>query len=429
MQPITLYELNNLVRGALENTFRTTYWLAAELSEVRVAANGHCYVEFVEKSPHSNALVAKARGNIWRNTYALVAREFEKKTGQRLAPGLKVLVEVQISFHELYGYALNVTDIDPTYTLGDLAQRRREILEQLEEEGVLTLNKELTLPRPASRIAVISSSSAAGFGDFRNQLENTPYRFTTQLFPATMQGDRVEESIINALNLIARQQDLWDVVVIIRGGGAVSDLNGFDTYLLAANVAQFPLPVLTGIGHERDDTVIDLVAHTRLKTPTAVAAYLIERQRDEAELLYRLEDDLLQLTANRMELERHRFEQKARRFQTAAAQYIGKERELLVRLSARAELKINEYFQRQHFRLQQLPKTYEQAARRTLAQETLRLDLLQKNLSMAGPERILKMGFSITLHNGKAVKHMGDVKSGERITTQLADGEIESIVQ
>ena len=429
MQPLSLYELNNLVRGTLETTFSQTYWVAAELSEVRLAANGHCYVEFVEKNPRSNALIAKARGNIWRNAYTLIALNFERETGQRLAPGLKVLVEVQVSFHELYGYALNVTDIDPTYTIGDLAQRRKEILAQLDADGVLTLNKELDLPRPLSRIAVISSSTAAGYGDFHNQLENTPFRFTTQLFPATMQGDRVEESIISALNRIADEQDSWDAVVIIRGGGAVSDLNGFDTYLLAANVAQFPLPVLTGIGHERDDTVIDMVAHTRLKTPTAVAAFLIERQRDEAELLLGLEEQLYQNIDRRMETERVRFEQKARRFQNAATQYVGRERESLLRLATRIEVKTRALLQQQQFQLTQIPQRLQKSTEQLLAKEKLRQNYMEKSLTMAGPERILKLGFSITLHQGKAVTQASQLKKGDQIVTQFSEGSIESRVE
>ena len=429
MQPLSLYELNNLVRGTLEATLCDTFWITAELSEVRQAANGHCYVEFVEKNPHSNALVAKARGNIWRSTYSLISRNFERETGQRLAPGMKVLVEVQVSFHELYGYSQNVTDIDPTYTIGDLAQRRKEILAQLDEDGVLTLNKELSLPRPLSRIAVISSSTAAGYGDFRNQLENSAFVFTTQLFPATMQGNLVEESVIAALDAIAAEQEQWDAVVIIRGGGAVSDLNGFDTYLLAANVAQFPLPVLTGIGHERDDTVIDMVAHTRLKTPTAVAAFLIERQRDEAEHIADLEERLFSSIERRMEWEHTRFEQKARRFQNAATQYVGKEREYLLRLASRMEVKAREYLQQQQFTLTQMPQRLQKGIEQQMTHEKMRLDFIEKSLTMAGPERILKMGFSITLHNGKAVTQARQLKSGDRIVTQLAKGEIESIVE
>lgn len=268
MEALTLYELNGLVRGTLERTLQAEYWLQAELSEVREAYNGHCYLEFVQKSVNGRDLVAKARGVIWAGMYRLLKPMFERETGRTLSPGLKVLVKVGVTFHELYGYSLTVTDIDPAYTLGDMARLRREILARLEADGILNDNKELSLPLSANRIAVISSATAAGYGDFCNQLLRNDYRlrFTVRLFPAVMQGEHVESSVLAALDAVMARQDDWDAVVIIRGGGATSDLSGFDTYLLAAACAQFPLPVITGIGHERDDTVIDLVAHTRVKT-------------------------------------------------------------------------------------------------------------------------------------------------------------------
>ena len=290
METLSLYELNALVRQALERQVSATYWVQAELSDVRVNASGHCYVEFVQKSPRGNALVAKARGNIWANVFQMLKPYFEEATGQAFAPGIKVLVCVSVSFHELYGYSLTVHDIDPAYTLGDLAQRRREILRQLEEEGVLTLNKELPMPPLPQRVAVISSPTAAGYGDFRHQLEHNPrgYYFQVELFPAVMQGDAVEETVLDALDRINARLAEFDVVVIIRGGGATSDLSGFDTYMLAAACAQFPLPIITGIGHERDDTVLDSVAHTRVKTPTAAAEHLIARMDEAADRLYTL---------------------------------------------------------------------------------------------------------------------------------------------
>lgn len=428
MKALSLFELNNLVHEALEATFDHTYWLTAELSECRVAANGHCYVELVEKDDDSRVLIAKARGNIWRNTYPLLAATFEHETGQKLQPGLKILVEAKVTFHELYGYALNIIDIDPTYTLGDMARKRKEILAQLEADGVLTLNKELALPRPLSRIAVISSSTAAGYGDFCDQLEKSPYRFTTRLFPAIMQGEHVEESVIEALDSIAEEQEAWDAVVIIRGGGAVSDLNGFDTYLLAANVAQFPLPVLTGIGHERDDTIIDVVAHTRLKTPTAVAAFLIERQRDEYETLLQMEKNLQQNICRKLEKERNRFEQNGRRYQMATASYCHREKANLLKLTSLLEKQIFQLIQQQQFQLNSLQQVYEKAVATQISHEQIKLASIGKQLALAGPERILKMGFSITYHQGKAVKSASLLKSGSRLTTRLAEGSITSTV-
>lgn len=428
MKALSLFELNNLVHEALEATFDHTYWLTAELSECRVAANGHCYVELVEKDDESRVLIAKARGNIWRNTYPLLAATFEHETGQKLQPGLKILVEAKVTFHELYGYALNIIDIDPTYTLGDMARKRKEILAQLEADGVLTLNKELALPRPLSRIAVISSSTAAGYGDFCDQLEKSPYRFTTRLFPAIMQGEHVEESVIEALDSIAEEQEAWDAVVIIRGGGAVSDLNGFDTYLLAANVAQFPLPILTGIGHERDDTIIDVVAHTRLKTPTAVAAFLIERQRDEYETLLQMEKNLQQNICRKLEKERNRFEQNGRRYQMATASYCHREKANLLKLTSLLEKQIFQLIQQQQFQLNSLQQAYEKAVATQISHEQIKLASIGKQLALAGPERILKMGFSITYHQGKAVKSASLLKSGSHLTTRLAEGSITSTV-
>ena len=231
MEALTLYELNGLVRGTLERTLQAEYWLQAELSEVREAYNGHCYLEFVQKSVNGRDLVAKARGVIWAGMYRLLKPMFERETGRTLSPGLKVLVKVGVTFHELYGYSLTVTDIDPAYTLGDMARLRREILARLEADGILNDNKELSLPLSANRIAVISSATAAGYGDFCNQLLRNDYRlrFTVRLFPAVMQGEHVESSVLAALDAVMARQDDWDAVVIIRGGGATSDLSGFDT--------------------------------------------------------------------------------------------------------------------------------------------------------------------------------------------------------
>ena len=287
---LSLLELNSLVRRSLEQCLPDEYWIQAELSDVRSNTTGHCYLEFVQKDPRSNNLVAKARGMIWNNIYRLLKPYFEETTGQMFASGIKVLVKVTVQFHELYGYSLTVLDIDPAYTLGDMARRRREILLQLEEEGVLTLNKELEMPVLPQRIAVISSATAAGYGDFCHQLQHNPggFFFYTELFPALMQGNQVEESVLAALDRINARVNEFDIVVIIRGGGATSDLSGFDTYLLAAACAQFPLPIITGIGHERDDTVLDSVAHTRVKTPTAAAELLIHRITEVADHLEEL---------------------------------------------------------------------------------------------------------------------------------------------
>ena len=429
MTPLSLYELNNVVRSTLELTLEDSYWVVAELSEVRVASNGHCYVEFVQKEEKGGMLLAKARGNIWRNTYNLLAPYFEQETGQRLAVGLTVLVNVSVSFHELYGYSLTVLDIDPTYTLGAVAQRRKEILALLEEDGVLTLNKELTLPRPLLRIAIVSSASAAGYGDFCDQIKQSGLPFQLQLFPATMQGEGVEASVIAALEMIAAEEKNWDAVVIIRGGGAVSDLAGFETYLLAAHVAQFPLPVLTGIGHERDDTVVDLVAHTRLKTPTAVAAFLVEHQREEIELLTELGRRLRQAVTGRMERNALLLKSLQLRVKAAAVSCGRKEEQHLLQLASALENRTMQGLHHQKNLLENLRQDLRQAPLRRLVEEKQRLDYIQKLLQLSSIDRILQMGFSLTLSEGKAVRSAAQLAPGMLLTTHFAEGKMESRVE
>lgn len=405
---LSLYELNRRVRSLLTQSLPDECWLQAELSEVHVNSAGHCYVEFVQKDARSNALVAKARGTIWSNIFRLLRPYFERETGQLFMAGIKVLVQVRVDFHELYGYSLVVTDIDPSYTVGDLVRKRREILRQLEEEGVLTLNKELLLPAVPQRIAVISSSTAAGYGDFCNQLENNPYgfRFFPVLFPAIMQGDRAEASILEALDKIHLSVQKWDVVVIIRGGGATSDLSGFDTYLLAAACAQFPLPVITGIGHERDDTVLDLVAHTRVKTPTAAASFLINRLREAADCLEVLSGSIYTYVQANLEREKSRIDELARRLPSLVA---------LQRV-------------RQDQRLELLRQRMVIAVERRLQDQKHRLQILGQRLKGCDYRRLLGKGFSVTLKNGHVVTDVSQLSPGDTIVTRLGNGEVTSQV-
>lgn len=409
MEALTLYELNRRVRGALEQALPDDSWLQAELSEVRTNAAGHCYMEFVQKDARSNALVAKARGVVWSNVFRLLRPYFERETGQPFAAGIKVLVQVRVEFHELYGYSLSVTDIDPTYTVGDMVRRRREILRQLEEEGVLTLNKELPMPQVPCRIAVISSATAAGYGDFCNQLSHNPegFKFLTRLFPAVMQGDRVESSILEALDSIVSSDEVWDVVVIIRGGGAVSDLACFDTYLLAAACAQFPIPIITGIGHERDDTVVDLVAHTRVKTPTAVAGLLIERMRDAD----RRTDEAA--AAIRYHVCRH-LERECRRL----SDIIRRLPDLQALCRMREERYIDLLWQRVRM-----------AVRNRLSDCNHQLQLIGQRIDGCDVQRLLARGFTLTLKDGRALTDASGLKPGDSIVTRLAQGEVVSVVK
>lgn len=408
-QTISLYELNNLVKQALRRHLPDTYWIEAELSDVRSNYSGHCYLEFVQKDTSGNNLIAKARGTIWSNVYKMLKPYFEEETGQAFASGIKVRVCVSVEFHELYGHSLTVVDIDPTYTVGDMIRKRREILRRLEEEGVLDLNKELDFPMLPQRIAVISSATAAGYGDFCNQLERNPYGlvFYPKLFPAIMQGERVEESIIAALDRIYAEMEHWDAVVIIRGGGATSDLSGFDSYDLAANCAQFPLPIITGIGHERDDTVIDSVVHTRVKTPTAAAEFLISCMYESALMLEDYTNRIIGGVEVRMEREKHRLE----------------------RLTERIPMTTNMYLQRGHFKIETIWQRLETALQHKMIKETHRLSLLEHRVMAASPEHLLKKGYSITMLNGKAVTDASTLKKGDRIVTMLHRGKIESEIK
>lgn len=406
---LSLYELNALVRRSVEQCLPEEFWVQAELSDVRTNSTGHCYLEFVQKDSRSNNLIAKARGTVWANVFRLLKPYFEESTGQAFTSGIKVLVQVTVSFHELYGYSLTVQDIDPTYTLGDLARRRREILNQLEEEGVLTLNKELDMPRLPQRIAVISSPTAAGYGDFCHQLKNNPggFFFYTELFPALMQGDRVEESVLSALDRVNARLEEFDAVVIIRGGGATSDLSGFDTYLLAAACAQFPLPIITGIGHERDDTVLDSVAHTRVKTPTAAAEYLIACMDEAADELRTLVFRLQEGARNRLQQEQRRLADCKNRISAAAYRRL-------------ADAKLT---------LLTVRKDMSQVVTSSLAYHRHRLELLQQRLADASPEKQLARGYSLTLKGGKVVKRAEELWAGDEIVTRLRDGEVISKVK
>lgn len=409
MDALSLYELNNLVRSRLEHAFPEEYWVQAELSDVRSNATGHCYLELIEKDARGNNLIARARAMIWNQVYRLLKPYFEQETGQAFVSGLKVLVKVTVGFHELYGYSLTILDIDPSYTLGDMARRRREILAKLEEEGVLTLNKELEMPLLPQRIAVISSATAAGYGDFCNQLAGNPYGyvFYPRLFPAMMQGERVEESIIGALNRIYSHAEAWDVVVIIRGGGATSDLSNFDSYLLAANCAQFPLPIITGIGHERDDTVIDAVVHTRVKTPTAAAEYLIARVHESAAVV----------------------ENSGGRICQAVRWVLEHEKQQLDTYCHRMQMTLVTGLQREHYRLEQWVQHFPLVVRTALEREQHRLQLWEQRVDSLSPDKLLARGYSITLKDGHAVTDATTLSSGDRLVTRMAKGEVRSIVE
>ena len=428
---LSLLELNTRIRVALAEAFPDTCWVRAEMSDVRVnASSGHCYLEFVEKDPRSGQLLAKVRGSIWAKTFRMLKPYFEMETGQSFTSGLKVLVKVAVEFHELYGLSLTVLDIDPAYTLGDMARRRMEIIRQLQEEGVFTLNKELPFPLLPRRIAIITSPTAAGYEDFLHQLTENKggYPFYTKLFPALMQGDRTEASVIAALDRIDRHRELFDVVVIIRGGGATSDLNSFDSYLLAANCAQFPLPIITGIGHERDDTVVDLVAHTRLKTPTAVAEFLIARMDLVGEELEGLRQGVVSLTRDYLSRRTTELQLLTTRFPAVVTGRIERDHSLLRILAGRLPAGTSGLLERRRAELEREGLRLRNGSASLLAEGGRFIQLTEQFVKMASPDYILRRGYSLSLKEGRIIKHATDLRSGDELTTRFSDGEVKSTI-
>ena len=406
MDFLTLSQINGLAGEAIQTAFPDAYWVMAETSDVRENKNGHCYLEFIEKRPSDNSILAKARGYIWSSVFHVLKPYFEMKTGQSFVSGLKVLVKVFVEFHPIYGYGLNVCDIDPAYTMGDLQWQRQLILDQLEEEGIASLNKELEMPLLPQRIAVITSPTAAGYEDFLDQLTNNPagFVFYPHLFPAVMQGEQTEKSVIAALNAIYEHKDRFDGVVIIRGGGATSDLASFNTYSLAANCAQFPLPIITGIGHERDDTILDEVAFHRAKTPTAAADYFI----------HCMEKAHTELVACRSAISR-------------GAQRMLEWTTLTFNTMARnLPLSFSKTIPGQQARLVIIETNLRNMRDRILFTERTKLKEKAEFFKLSSPNYILSRGYSITLKEGKTLKSPQSLRPGDTIETILYDGVISS---
>lgn len=430
MAALTLYELNSMVRDVVELGMPGSYWVEAELSEVR-ERSGHCYMELVQKDLTGNSTVARASARCWRSTWASVRPGFEQVTGEHFRAGLKVLLQVHAQFHENFGFSWIVTDIDPAYTLGDMARRRQEIIRILKEEGVFDLNKELCLSLFASRIAVVSSESAAGYGDFCNQLDTNAYgfAFSVRLFPAVMQGERTEGSIISALDAINSEADDFDCVVIIRGGGAVSDLSAFDSLALAENVANFPLPVITGIGHERDESVLDMVANKRVKTPTAAAALLIENLKHTYDRIVQAQERISVSVSRRMDYERVRLERVSGRIPVLFSLVKTRQQARIDSLFARIGAAAGRIVAEERLRLDRLSVALAPAVRQRLSAENHRLELLGQRISAVDPAILLRRGYSITLHNGRAVYSPGQLSDGDVIETRLAEGNVRSVVR
>ncbi len=408
MTSITLSELTFQIQQTLRLAFDAPVWIRAEISELRENPGGHCYLELIEKDADSDALLAKTKATIWASTYRMLKPYFESSTGQTLRSGLNVLVAVTVEFHGVYGFSLNVRDIDPTFTIGEMAARRLKIIRQLEEDGIVDMNKQLPFPELPQRLAIISSPTAAGYGDFCDQIENDPSHFVfyTKLFPAVMQGDQAESSIISALEKIYENIDLFDVVVIIRGGGATTDLACFDSYELALNCAQFPLPIIAGIGHQRDVSILDMVAYSSVKTPTAAAEFLIAKLQNAEDTVVSLVSDIRYVINNRIETESHFINQIQLQIKQTLRSWVLQKTHLLERQKSRLQSNV----------------------RMQLLKQNNKLSLLDKNIETHSPSFLLKHGYTITTLNGKRITSARQVKNGDKIRTFVVDGEFESEV-
>jgi exodeoxyribonuclease VII large subunit len=448
-----LSELNLEVQSIIRGYFPENIWIIAEISEIKINSAGHCYLELIEKDQNTDKIKARARATIWSFAFRMLKPYFESATGYEIKQGIKILISVKVEFHEVYGYSLNITDIDPTYTLGDIERKRQEIITRLEKEGVFNMNKDLTLSPVPQKIAIISSETAAGYEDFINQLDNNPfgYMFYHRLFPGIMQGEHAESSIIQAFERIFTYSDFFDAVVIIRGGGSKSDLATFDNYNIAYYITQFPVPVLTGIGHEQDETIADMVAHTRLKTPTAAAEFLINRVSEFEQILIQSKIKLERLSEallSHYQKSLNSIQQRIIGIISIRMQYhsdrlgnlFDKIRFATTSLLAKLDL------QHQHYIRNFLPVVKNRLSFHSMVLENLKLSLRSKidkaleinNMHLGllyqrnkdlDPKKILERGYSITMFDGKPLRNSNQVQKGNIIKTQLHDGRIASEIR
>jgi len=445
-----LYQLLGRARASLKDAMPVSYWVVAEISEMKVNHSGHCYLELIDKEEEGEKIRAKSRATIWASTFRMLRSYFETTTQAVLRPGIRIMVQATVEFHELYGFSLNITDIEPSFTLGELALQKQQVINRLVAEGIMEMNRRQTFPDVPKRIAVISSKTAAGYGDFLDQLENNPfgYRFHIILFQAVMQGEEAEQSIVHAFEKIFEKLASFDVVVIIRGGGSQAELNCFNSYWIASHICQFPLPVMTGIGHERDETIADMVAFARLKTPTAVAEFLISRFRDADERINELADRMADGMAMILERERNRIKRLTVHLQPAVKalimEHAGRLSELTLHVADAARQLITRHSLkkgRQVSRLQAsaqgwlvlqqhsqatLRKSLQQGSRTCLGEQKHRISLLEKRNQYLDPFRILERGYSVTYHQGRAVKDSEGIPSGETLETKLHKGSLKS---
>ena len=450
---ITLFELNLLVKEAIKNSLDKKFWIVGEISEVRENYSGHCYLEFVQKDENSDSLIAKAKANIWASIYRMLKPYFETTTHSSLSQGMKILVQVSVEFHELYGYSLTILDIDPAYTIGDMEQKRAQTIKKLMEDGVFEMNQELEMPLVPQRIAVLSSESAAGYGDFISQLDNNEYNFVFYpcLFKCVMQGEGAESSILNSLDRVFENQQKFDIVVIIRGGGSRAELSCFDSYNLASHICQFPLPVIAGIGHERDQSVVDMVAHTRTKTPTATAAFLIDRVAEFNSMVLDFSERIAFNAQNIVKDRTHETEMISEQLSFRAKELVKSKKDRLIQAGYRFALSGSErfssaihrlsknsdrlsfffqnYFREKRKYFVEIHENLPIVTKRHIFEQNNKLNYTERVFYQCIPENILKKGYSITMSEGKVVKSIKNISEGNHIITILSDGKIESTVK
>ena len=427
---LTLYELNSLVVELIDKVMPSSYWVEAEIADAR-ESKGHLYLELIEKDESTNIPIARASAKCWRSSWLMIGPHFERVAGVKLRAGLQIMIQVHAQFHAQYGFSWIIDDINPEYTMGSMARKRNEIIAQLKSEGVFELQRELCLPLFAQRIAVISSASAAGYGDFCNQLQHNEYgfRFQMQLFQAFMQGEQVEQSIVAALNLISTKEDDFDCVVIIRGGGAAADLSGFDTLVLAENVANFPLPVITGIGHERDESILDMVAHTRVKTPTAAAAFLIDHLAATLNRIEQAQISIQRMVEHRIQHEKLHLQQLSTHIPILFSMIKNRENARLDDYWHALLQRVMLHLQQSKMRVELLSNKVIPATTNKLMAEQHKLQLLEQRVDGVNPERMLRLGYSLTYKNGYVLRNVNEVKAGDEITTRLEGGIITSVVK
>lgn len=427
---LTLYELNSLVVELIDKVMPSSYWVEAEIADAR-ESKGHLYLELIEKDESTNIPIARASAKCWRSSWLMIGPHFERVAGVKLRAGLQIMIQVHAQFHAQYGFSWIIDDINPEYTMGSMARKRNEIIAQLKSEGVFELQRELCLPLFAQRIAVISSASAAGYGDFCNQLQHNEYgfRFQMQLFQAFMQGEQVEQSIVAALNLISTKEDDFDCVVIIRGGGATADLSGFDTLVLAENVANFPLPVIIGIGHERDESILDMVAHTRVKTPTAAAAFLIDHLAATLNRIEQAQISIQRMVEHRIQHEKLHLQQLSTHIPILFSMIKNRENARLDDYWHALLQRVMLHLQQSKMRVELLSNKVIPATTNKLMAEQHKLQLLEQRVDGVNPERMLRLGYSLTYKNGYVLRNVNEVKAGDEITTRLEGGIIISVVK